>query len=169
MQMRVKYPSLNMDLAHWLRAKLQDIPPLKVLILGIGNSLKADDGVGCFICEKLKPSMPGRVIDASTVPENYIQKIVNLSPQILLIIDAMDFGGTPGQIRFFSMNEVPSSSSSTHALNPQLFADLIQKQCNTEIYYIGIQPQSVAIGLPMSPLIEEAAYECIRCFNILFK
>lgn len=154
-----------MDLESRLRTTLEAVSISKLLILGIGNSLQADDGIGPYICDALKPILTEQVINGSTVPENYLQKIFNFVPDFLLIIDAMDFGGQPGEIQLFDADQLGSGLSSTHALNPRVFRELIQKQCNTRIVYLGIQPGDLTMGGPITPAIESSARECIRCIT----
>jgi hydrogenase 3 maturation protease len=74
----------------------------RTLIVGIGNILKADDGAGPLVCEQLgRAKVCADLIDAGTVPENYIQPIIKKAPQNLLVIDAIDFGASPGTIKIF--------------------------------------------------------------------
>ena len=52
----------------------------KLIVLGVGNELKCDDGVGPYIIKKLKEDMVEDkdrllLIDAQTVPENFTGKI----------------------------------------------------------------------------------------------
>jgi hydrogenase 3 maturation protease len=72
----------------------------KTIILGIGNTLKGDDGAGPAVCERIAGKICAEVIDAGTVPENYIQSIIKKAPQNLIIIDAVDFKSSEG-FRFF--------------------------------------------------------------------
>ena len=56
---------------------LQKLSGSKTLIIGIGNSLKGDDGVGPAVCERLQNlRICAEVIDTATAPENFIQKII---------------------------------------------------------------------------------------------
>ena len=158
-----------MDLESQLAAKLQEAGPSEILVLGIGNSLKADDGIGPFVCEALKPQFAGQVMDAATTPENYIQKILDFSPRFLLIVDAMDFGGKAGQIRLLDSDKIGSAISSTHALDPQIFMGLIQKQCDAQIVYLGIQPGDLTLGNPMTEAMQTAAEECVRVLTAVLK
>lgn len=164
MQIRSNHSPVRdmIDLKNGLRAKLQTVPISKILILGIGNTLKADDGIGPAVCEALKPMLAEQVIDGGTAPENYLHKILDFNPQCLLMIDAMDFGAPPGRIRLFEPDDLHGSLSSTHALNPRTFTDLITGQCNTTILYIGIQPGDRTLGNPMSPILKSSVRECVR-------
>jgi Ni,Fe-hydrogenase maturation factor len=82
-----------------LRSKLRNT---KTLIVGIGNLLKGDDGAGPIFCQKLRDArVSAEIIDAGTAPENYIQAIIRKNPESLLVIDAIDFGASPGVIELF--------------------------------------------------------------------
>ena len=67
--------------------QLKKISSSKTLILGIGQLLKGDDGAGPFICKELSGKISAELIDAGSVPENYIQPIIKKTPKNLLIID----------------------------------------------------------------------------------
>lgn len=95
------------------------------LIIGIGNRLKGDDGAGCFVCQQLKDIIGQNVIDAGTVPENYIGPIIEKRPDVLLVIDAIDFGGSAGAMNIFTPEELSSGAFSTHTLSPRLFVDVV--------------------------------------------
>ena len=85
-----------MDSSSPLYMQLSKFRKSKVLILGIGNPLKADDAAGPLVCEKISGRVKADVIDAGTVPENYIGSIIKKAPENILIIDAIDFDAKPG-------------------------------------------------------------------------
>ena len=140
-----------------LREQLRKICERKTLVVGIGNTLKGDDGAGCIVCEQLKDSYPGLVIDAGTVPENYIGPIIKKRPEVLVVIDAIDFGGTAGQIRIFKPEDLSSAAISTHTLSPRLFVDVICKSIEVEVWFVGVQPGRTVLGERLSKEVEEAA------------
>lgn len=153
---------------------------MKTIILGIGNTLKGDDGVGPYIISKCKDSpfphplglihsvsptgkrVEVELIDAGTVPENYIQKIIDSKPDNLIIIDAIDFGGKPGEVKW--LNEISSEniSISTHNLPPGFFINFIKQQTGTEIKIIAIQPKRIKFNTPLSEEVKESADRLIE-------
>lgn len=133
---------------------------MKAVILGIGNPLKGDDGVGPYIIEQLKAyslKLKAELINAETVPENYIQKLVDSKPDELVIIDAINFGGKPGEVKYFKEVDSENISISTHNLPPELFINFIKSQTNAEITIIGIQPKSLQFDAPLSEEVNDAA------------
>lgn len=141
----------------------------ETLIIGIGNTLKGDDAAGPLLCQKLQQHrISAQLIDAATVPENYIQKIIAMSPQNLIVIDAIDFNARPGSIKIFKPQELNSLVISTHTLSPRLFVDMITAECDTETYFIGIQPAHTQLGQPLSPEVSDAVEQLLDILIKLF-
>ncbi|MBN1806512.1 MAG: hydrogenase 3 maturation endopeptidase HyCI [Sedimentisphaerales bacterium] len=127
------------------------------VILGIGNTLKGDDGAGPLVCQQLKDAkIRAEPIDAGTVAENYIQTIIRKAPRNLFIIDAIDFGDEPGAIKVFRPEQLSSHVISTHSLSPRLFIDMICQNIEVDVYFIGIQPAQMQLGQPVSPQVKLA-------------
>ena len=120
------------------------------VIVGIGSTLRGDDGIGPLACSGLSGKVSARVIDAAATPENYIQKIIDLKPQNLLIIDALDFGASPGTTRIFQTQQLSSFALSTHTLSPRLFVEMVTKSLDVNVLFLGIQPASTAFGQGLS-------------------
>lgn len=137
----------------------------KVLIIGMGNRLKRDDGVGSIIAEKLKEKIREEnlfVIDAENAPENYTGKIKEISPELLLIIDAVDFGSYPGDFRIFEIDEIKDTTVSTHNFSISLLKKFIKVD---EIYLLGIQPENISFGENLSERVKKSVEKIIEKFN----
>jgi hydrogenase 3 maturation protease len=140
----------------------------KVLIVGVGNVLKGDDGAGPLICQRLAGKVCADLIDAGTVPENYIRPVINKAPQNLLVIDAVDFGGPVGAIRIFEPQQLDNLVISTHTLSPRLFVDMVRREIEVDVYFIGIQPGQIGLGQPLSGPVEDAIEELCRVLVEIF-
>jgi hydrogenase 3 maturation protease len=127
-----------------------------VVVLGVGNTLKGDDAVGPQVCARLAGKVSATVIDAGTVPENYVQPIVRAAPDILLIVDAVDFGAAPGSLRVFDLEEIEAFALSTHALSLHLFIDLIRSEKEMTVVAVGVQPGHTSVGEPVSASVQES-------------
>ncbi len=145
-----------MDTNGQIFDKLNKLRDTATVIIGIGNTLKGDDGTGPLVCEQLSGKVCAEVIDASTVPENYIQKIIKKAPQNLLVIDAIDFGAPAGTINIFKPEQLNSFVLSTHTLSPRVFVDVVCKDIKVDVYFIGIQPAQMQPGQPLSEQVSEA-------------
>ncbi|MEO0005141.1 MAG: hydrogenase 3 maturation endopeptidase HyCI [candidate division WOR-3 bacterium] len=129
----------------------------KILIVGVGNRLRCDDGVGSHIVDLLKERVKDvEVIDAGTVPENYLESIIQKRPQRVLIVDACLFDGKPGEFRLFDLESFENlhfPNFSTHTLPLNLIAQLIITKTNAKVYLLGIQPAQRGFGEKLSPVL----------------
>ena len=149
--------------------QLSNLRGSRTLIVGIGNILKGDDGAGSFVCEQLKQAgIKAEIIDAGTVPENYIQRIIKKTPRSLLIIDAIDFQALPGTIKIFKPEQINSTVISTHTLSPRLFADVVSRNIKVDVYFVGIQPAHTRLGDSMSPQVCQAARQLAQMLIDVF-
>jgi hydrogenase 3 maturation protease len=139
-----------------LSEQLNKLRNSSTVIVGIGNTLKGDDGAGPLVCEQLRGKVCAEVIDAGTVPENYIQKIIKKTPQNLVIIDAIDFGASAGTINIFKPEQLDSFVLSTHTLSPRLFVEMVCRNIQVDVYFVGIQPAQMQLGHPQSELVNES-------------
>ncbi len=132
----------------------------KTVVIGVGNRLRGDDGVGCHLIDLLKETIPDiDAIDASTVPENYIESIIKKTPERVLIIDACLFDGEPGEFRLFgteSLENLRLPNFSTHTPPLNLIAQLINAATGAKIYLLGIQPFQRGFGEKISPALANA-------------
>ena len=151
-----------------LLGRLSKLHSGKTLILGVGNTLKGDDGVGPLVCEQLAGKVSAELIDVGTAPENFIQKIIRKAPQNLLIVDAIDFKTSPGTIEIFRPEQLTSTITSTHVLSPKIFVDMICSEINVEVYFIGIQPAQIAFGQSLSAPVSESVKRVIDILTKIF-
>jgi hydrogenase maturation protease HycI len=137
--------------------QLNKLRDSSAVILGIGNILKGDDSAGPLVCRQLEAAkISAGLIDAGTVPENYIQRIIKKAPQALIVIDAIDFGAEAGTIKIFEPEQLNSLVVSTHTLSPRLFVDVIRRSVQLDVYFIGIQPAQTQLGQPASAAVNQA-------------
>lgn len=132
----------------------------KVVILGIGNTLRSDDGVGSILTNRIKGNVPFEVIDAAESPENYLEKIIKIKPDTVVIVDAVDFGGKPGEFRILEIEEVKTNNLFfTHNASIELSINYLQTNLKVDIIILIIQPNSIALGDKLSPEISKALDE----------
>lgn len=128
----------------------------KVVILGIGNPLRKDDGFGSLLASRLKDKVPAIVIDAKSSPENYLNKVIDEAPDTILILDAADFKGNPAETRLLDPNEASNLQYfSTHNLPLNLIIEFLQHNCQANILFLAMQPKSTGFGENLSPEVRE--------------
>jgi hydrogenase 3 maturation protease len=141
------------------KTRLAGILSKRAVIVGVGNPLKGDDGVGPLVVSRAKYP---RKLDAGTVPENFIFQIRKSRPEAIVIVDAADFGGKPGEVRLFPAGDARNPKVSTHAMPLSVFAAFFPE---SEVWLLGIQPVSNAFGAPPCPEAEASAFDVISAIG----
>ncbi|WP_407380675.1 hydrogenase maturation peptidase HycI [Methanobrevibacter sp.] len=117
----------------------------KLIILGIGNELKFDDGVGPFIISKLNElnlNDDVLLINAQTVPENFTGKIRMEKPSHIIIIDACLMGLSPGEFKIVNEDDFVNIGISTHSMSLSYFVKFLN---HDNILFIGIEPETLEL------------------------
>ncbi|UCG35388.1 MAG: hydrogenase 3 maturation endopeptidase HyCI [Candidatus Omnitrophota bacterium] len=141
---------------------LSDILKGKVVFVGVGNSLRADDGFGPTLIEKLKGKIKATCVDAGLSLENYAGKIVKESPDTVVIADATHLDLEPGQYSILKKDQITKSGLSTHDLSANMFIEYLESQTKADIYMLAVQPQSVTLGEEMSGAVKKTIEELAK-------
>ncbi|MCM8796738.1 MAG: hydrogenase 3 maturation endopeptidase HyCI [Candidatus Omnitrophica bacterium] len=129
----------------------------KTVILGIGNVMRGDDGVGSLLCSRIKTKVSHIVYDAGANPENYLGKIIKDKPETVVIVDAVDFGADAGQIREIEADEIETTNFFyTHNSSIALVINYLQKNLHTDIILLAIQPKNISFTDKLSPQVSRA-------------
>jgi hydrogenase 3 maturation protease len=128
----------------------------RVVILGMGNTLRSDDGAGTILAAHIKDKVSYTVFDAGPSPENYLGRIIKEKPDNVVIIDAVDFGGKPGEFAVMEGEDIKTVNLfSTHNASISMTINYLKNNLNTNIIILIIQPKSVSFGDNLSPEITE--------------
>ena len=154
-----------MSFESQLNAFLKDYG--KLIVLGVGNELKCDDGIGPYIIKKLKEediesNEKLLFIDAETVPENFTGKIRKERPTHLIIVDACLMGGEPGDIKIVDKNDFANIGISTHSMSLSFFVKYLEKGNDFRIIFVGIEPESMDYAESPTPKVEKTAIDFIN-------
>jgi len=122
----------------------------------VGHALKADDAAGPMLAEMLRRRFPDRVFDAGQVPENYLGPVRRAEPRTILIVDAADFGGSPGDVRLARSDDVRGLALGTHAAPLSMFMDVVARETGAGVHLIAIQVESTRLGGTMSEQVRAA-------------
>lgn len=143
-------------------SNLKSILKGKVVIVGIGNTMRADDGFGPALIDKIKGKLKAVCIDVGAVPENYSGKIIKENPDTILIIDALHLGKKAGEYEILKKDDIAKMGLSTHDISPNMFIDYLESQTQANIYFLGMQPKSLSLGKEMSNEVQRAIDELVE-------
>jgi len=145
--------------------KLQQLLKGRVAIVGIGNTLRGDDGVGPYIANALKSTrIDVLILDAGSTPENYLGKIVKFKPDMVLLIDALELGGKAGEYRITGAAKLKDTTLSTHNFSSKLLIDYLKEEADADVFMLGIQPESIKLGEGLSDDVKKTADSVIDFF-----
>jgi hydrogenase maturation protease len=142
---------------------------MKTLILGIGNLLLCDEGVGVHVVRALmQRELPSgvAVVEAGTAFLDVLSDIA-LADRILLV-DAMEGGKAPGTVYRVPFDQCrhPDMLASLHGLDLSCVLFMAGKDQKPDITVFGIEPDRIEWGMELSPAVqralpavEEALYE----------
>jgi len=133
-----------------MQTNLKDILKGKIVIIGIGNIIRGDDGFGPLLIEKIKGDLELICLDGGTAPENYLGKIAKENPDTVLIIDAVYLGKNPGQYEILKGEDIAKCGFTTHDISPVMFIEYLTNQTKANIYMLGVQPKGIELGSEMS-------------------
>ncbi len=141
------------------------------MILGIGNEMRGDDGLGSILAQKLSiiEKKNITVFDGKSVPENFTGVIKRETPSHIIILDAVEMNKEPGHIRFVMKEEIANYSVSTHAMPLSFLVKYLESTTSAEIMLLGIQPENMDLICELSPNIQESLNYVLKLFNHVLK
>ena len=140
-----------------------------ILILGLGNPLQADDGIGCRVAQALERLIlrdDVEVMDGGTPGVG----LLNLfeGRRRVIIVDAAEMGRPPGEVVCFRPKDVTLTGSvQRFSLHRSGVADALAlahelKMPLPEISVLGVQPAYVEWGENLSPQVQAALPQVIE-------
>jgi hydrogenase maturation protease len=134
---------------------------LDILVLGIGNVLLTDEGVGVRTLKELERrfSFPANVelLDGGTSGIELLRHI--RKRDCLIIIDAMKCGQAPGTVVRVEGEDVPAAfrtriSPHQLGLSDLLAAAMLTDELPKNLVLFGVEPESIDIGLDLTETVE---------------
>ena len=131
----------------------------KPVSIGIGNSLRGDDGFGPALIKQIQGKVGFICIDAGSAPEKFLGVIVKEEPDTILFVDAADLDLEPGQYRILEPVDIVKCGLTTHDMSSRMLIEFLENQTKANILMLGVQPQHVSLGEAMSKRLTETLNE----------
>lgn len=128
------------------------VPMSDVLVIGIGNVLRGDEGVGVRAAELARSRLTDvHVVAAGAIGPATIADLEGFSH--IIVLDSIDVGRSPGTIVWFEAGDLSACASS--AVHEFGVADLLMlvgqtTQAPEEAIVLGVQPGTLEIGAALS-------------------
>jgi len=133
----------------------------KIAVLGLGNILLSDEGVGVHAANALKSRFTFSplvdIIDGGTMGLDLLPLFQERDR--ILIIDAVDFRKSPGHtgtVEGDAVSSVLNTKLSVHhiGLADLLFTAKLTRETPLELCLVGIQPESLDTGLDLTDCVQ---------------
>lgn len=130
----------------------------RVLVLGLGNLLMGDDGIGVKAARAMQDHPPegSLVVDVGTAVLDVLP-LVERSDHVVAI-DAVDRGKRPGTLFRFDLNDstTPVMHGTLHELSFPIGIRLLPEDCRPPVTVVGMQPAVIGAGLELSAAVRAA-------------
>ncbi len=142
--------------------------PQRVVILGVGNLLLSDEGLGVRALESIDRhyTFPDGVelVDGGTCGMELLEPLTNVD--LLIMLDVIRAGRPPGSLIILRGDEIPARLR--HKLSPHqvglsdvLATLILTGEAPREIIVIGIEPESLELGMALTSKVAARLPELI--------
>jgi hydrogenase maturation protease len=136
------------------------MPPRRVVILGIGNTILSDEGVGVHAAQALHAhcALPAgvQVMDGGTAGMELLDALSDLD--LLLVLDAVKAHRPPGTLLCLTGAEVPAFFRSKLSPHQVSICDVLASldfagHAPADLVLVGVEPESLELGLEMTATV----------------
>jgi hydrogenase maturation protease len=134
--------------------------PRRVVVLGIGNTILSDEGVGVHAALALRECyvLPAgvEVIDGGTAGMELLDALVDAD--LLLVLDAVKSRRAPGSVVCLTAGEVPVFFRSKLSPHQVSICDVLASlefagAAPRDLVLIGVEPESLELGLELTATV----------------
>ena len=149
---------------------MTDTGTTRKIVLGLGNTLNMDEGLGVHALKELEVHIKEIAPDIEFLDGGVLG--LNLLPWVeeashLLVLDAIDAHKLPGTLLELQRDQIPLFSGikiSDHQVTFQEVLGLARFRGHfpPNLHLIGIQPEDISMGVGLSPLVQAKIPELIE-------
>jgi hydrogenase maturation protease len=127
----------------------------RLVIAGVGNRDRADDGFGPALARRLRSGGWDSAIDCGDRLEDFTLDIASKSPETILVADAVEMSGRPGEVALLEVEDLPPACH-PHAPSLRIAMEYLKARTGANVVLLAVQPGRVADGRGLSPEVETA-------------
>jgi len=135
----------------------------RIIVLGVGNIGRGDDGAGVRAAAALKRKLGQRgrsrlrVLLGYETPESLTGGIRRFGPDLVLILDAAASGRKAGSVFLLEKKDMAVEDISSHRMPLALLVDYLEKSVGCRVKVVGLEPKSCREGASLSAPVRAAA------------
>jgi hydrogenase maturation protease len=148
----------------------------QIVVLGLGNILLRDEGVGVKVVQELQKrydfSPPVKMIDGGTAGFGLVTEIEGCKK--LLVVDAVKAGNEPGTVYKFRRGDINVQIPQTLSVHDLGFFEALEHWkmlgIDPEVIFFGIEPEDMASwGFDLTPCIQDKMPKLVALLNELLR
>ena len=148
----------------------------QITVLGLGNILMQDEGIGVYIINLLKNNFIFEpvieIIDGGTTGTDLLPYFEN--SERVLIIDAVNFEKYPGYIETIKNDDILATITAKTSMHHLGLSDILSvikllEIQPTEICLVGVQPVTIEVGLDVSDEIKNISEKILETVIAMLK
>ncbi|MHA2143574.1 MAG: hydrogenase maturation peptidase HycI [Candidatus Thorarchaeota archaeon] len=143
----------------------------KIAVLGVGNDLRTDDGLGLVVVNGLKNIEDPHILieNVGSVPEAFASNLVDFGAERVIMVDAADMLKPPGHIELVTKGRIGGITISTHRMPLSLLMQYLEDRTGAHTILIGIQPKNIDFGEGLTPEIQTVTEKIISTLETMLK
>lgn len=147
----------------------------KLVVMGIGNQNRCDDGLGSAITEMLSDFVSKEKFNDVSVfpcydsPENFTGPIKKENPTHILLIDSCITGKKPGTVFVLNPEKIKNVDISSHRMPLKLLYQYLKEETSADILILGVEPYFIGEGNTLSEPATRAVREVVNFLKELLK
>jgi hydrogenase maturation protease len=137
-------------------------PQPGIVMIGVGNEYRSDDGAGIAVARRLRALFPSGVTILEESGEGAALMQAWQGATWVTLVDAVSSGASPGTVHRFDAQAAPMPTGffhySTHAFSVAEAVELARSldQLPARLVVYGIEGANFAAGVDLSPTVEHA-------------
>lgn len=158
-----------------VRLKEKNCPGGRIVVLGVGNPDKGDDGAGPAVAAALAKGQAAQlassvlIIDGRETPESRTSEIRRFGPELTVIVDAAVGGHPPGTVFIVERDKISDDGVSTHNISLLYLVRYLEESIGSRVIVLGLEPSSLELGAPMSPEVSHAVKVIVSELSLRFE
>ena len=134
-----------------------------MVVIGLGNELMADDGVGVHAVRRLGRILPANIPCVEIGTATLKAQTLCEEADLVVAIDAVQAGGRPGSVYVFDPTDaVLPGADSLHDLSLAGLMRMIPPDQRPRALVVGVEPARLDYALSLSPPVEAALPDVIE-------
>jgi len=142
----------------------------KVIVVGVGNRLLGDEGIGPHIIDRLSRRHLSPNVDVIDCGCDLLSLALYMGqPEKIIVIDVIRAGGKPGEIHRFDHSRPTAAKTKMHSAHQVGTVDVLHLLklaypvlANTKITVIGVEPKTMELNAGLSKDVKKNIPELIR-------